>query len=133
MILPWTITRAYADIFDHTHLSLEVMAPADILLTTIPSILCLEPNGSNLAIFSVRFQEVIEANEKWGHLYGTSSRPALANACKQTNAEKAAMTKWGRSETITCHVRSQRLLDSTAIRLERLLVKMEFSIKKPMC
>ncbi len=58
---------------------------------TIPNVLCLEPSGANWAIFTLRFQKAMQANQKWGHFDGSSTCPIPANANKPTNDKKAAM------------------------------------------
>ena len=106
----------------------------DPLPTSIP---CLKTTGSNWAIFSMRFQEAMEANQKWGHFIGSIARPVPADVNKPTNAEKKAMSEWDQDETISCYLLSQRLPNSTAVHLKSLAtakecwdkVKSKFSIK----
>jgi len=47
-------------------------AMSDPLATSVPR---LDPTGSNWAIFAMRFQEAMEANQKWKHFTGTPGRP----------------------------------------------------------
>ena len=46
----------------------------DTLPTSIPK---LDHHGENWAIFKIRFQNAMEAKDKWGHFNGSSSRPPL--------------------------------------------------------
>ena len=50
------------------------MGPGSMAAVVIKSIPCLEPNGSNWAIFSMHFEEAMLASQKWGHFDGTSTR-----------------------------------------------------------
>jgi hypothetical protein len=50
---------------------------SDPYATSVPR---LEPTRSNWAIFSMWFQEAMEANQKWSHFTGTPNRPAPADA-----------------------------------------------------
>jgi transposase InsO family protein len=106
----------------------------DPLPTSIPR---LEPTGSNWAIFSMRFQEAMEANRKWGHFDDSTPRPDPADTSKPTDEEKKAMSDWDQEEVVARYLLSQRLPDSTAVRLKAITsvkerwdkVKAEFSIK----
>ena len=87
----------------------------DSLLVTILNVPRLEPNGSNWAIFSMRFQEAMQANSKWGHFDGMSARPVPKDANKLEDAKVKAMAKWDHSETIACYMLLQWLPDSTTV------------------
>ena len=76
----------------------------DPLPTSVP---CLKPNGSNWAIFSMRFQEAMEANQKWGHFDGSTACPVPADPSKPTDDEKKAMAAWDLDETVSCYMLSQ--------------------------
>jgi hypothetical protein len=103
---------------------------------TIPNILRLEPSGSNWAIFSLRFQEAMEANYKWGHFDRSSKRPASVDPDKPTDEEKAVQVDWDQNETVAKYLLTQRMLDSAAVRLRPITlvvdrwtkVKNEYSI-----
>ena len=45
---------------------------SDSLSSSVPK---LESTGINWAIFSVRFQDAVEAKGFWGHFDGTTTRP----------------------------------------------------------
>jgi hypothetical protein len=106
----------------------------DPLPTSIPR---LEPTGSNWAIFSMQFQEAMEANQKWSHFSGSPARPAPANASKATDEETKAMSDWDQEEVVTRYLLSQRLPNSTAVHLKTITsikerwdkVKAKFSVK----
>src|ERR1700677_1524674 len=85
------------------------------LPTSVPH---LKPTGSNWAIFSMQFQEVMEANQKWGHFDDSTPRPIPADVNKPTNNEKKALAEWDLEETISHYMLSQRLPNSTAVRLK---------------
>src|SRR6266702_2672092 len=107
---------------------------SDPLPTSIPR---LEPNRSNWAIFSMRFQEAMEANQKWGHFDSTTPCPVLANATTPTDAEAKAVANWRQDEIVAKYLLSQCLPDSTTVHLKSLTsakerwtkVKTEFSVK----
>ena len=102
--------------------------------TSVP---CLNPTGSNWAIFSMRFQEAMEANQKWSHFTGTPSRPTPADSTKPTDEEKKDIANWDQDKVVPHYLLSQCLLDSTAVCLRGLTtakerwnkVKAKFSIK----
>ena len=63
-------------------------ALADTLPSSIPK---LEASGLNWAIFSLRFQDAVEAKGYWGHFDGTESRPATATAGASPTDEELAV------------------------------------------
>ncbi len=79
----------------------------------------------------------MEANQKWGHFDGTTPCPVPAKATTPTDAEAKAVADWRQDEIVTKYLLSQRLPDSTAVRLKSLTsakecwtkVKTEFSVK----
>ena len=104
---------------------------------TIPNVPRLEPSGSNWAIFSLRFQEAMEANRKWGHFDGSSTRPAAADPNKPTDEEKATQVDWDQNEMVAKYLLTQHMPDSAAVRLRPIAlvadrwakVKTEYSVK----
>ena len=84
---------------------------------TIPNVLHLEPSGSNWAIFSLRFQEAMEANRKWGHFNGLSKHPTSVDPDKPTDEEKATQVDWDQNEMVAKYLLTQCMPDSTAVRL----------------
>ena len=97
----------------------------------------LEPNGSNWAIFSMRFQEAMEANLKWSHFDSSATRPVPKDAKNPTDDKKKSGLAWDQDEVMAHYLLSQRLPDSTAVCLKGLAsakecwdkVKAEFSVK----
>ena len=84
------------------------------LPTNIP---CLKLDGSNWAVFSIRFQEAMEVTGRWGYFDGTEARPVPADASNVTTAEQERMAKWDRNDRIARYLLLQRLPDSTAERM----------------
>jgi len=68
--------------------SVSATALSDHLPTTVPR---LDPSGLNWAIFSIRFQDAVEAKGFWGHFDGTTVKLVPANAQNQTDEEKEAI------------------------------------------
>ena len=101
------------------------------------SIPCLKPNGSNWVIFSMHFQEAMEANLKWSHFDGSATCPVPKDAKNPTDDKKKSRLAWDQDEVMACYLLSQRLPDLTAICLKGLTsakecwdkVKAEFSVK----
>ena len=90
------------------------MPAIEQLPTNIPR---LELDGSNWAIFSIRFQEAMEATDRWGYFDGSETRPVPVDALNITTAEQESMTKWDRNDRVARYLLSQRLPDSTAVRM----------------
>jgi len=82
---------------------------------TILNVLRLEPSRSNWAIFSLWFQEAMEANQKWGHFDGSSTHPAPVDPDKPTDDEKAMQAEWDWNETVVKYLLTQRMPDSAAM------------------
>ena len=70
---------------------------SDPLPTSVP---CLETNGSNWVIFSMCFQEAMEANQKWGHFDGTTLCPVPKDTLKPTTDKVKAGEAWDQDENI---------------------------------
>ena len=93
-------------------------AATDSLPITLPNVPCLELSSANWAIFTLCFQEAMQANQKWGHFDGLITHPIPADIAKPTNDEKTAMVDWDCSESIVLYMLSQCLLASTAMHLQ---------------
>ena len=112
-------------------------AITDSVPITLSNVPCLEPSSVNWAIFTLCFQKAMKANQKWGHFNGSITCPIPANVDKPTNDKKTAMADWDRSESVMLYMLSQRLPDSTAVRLQSITtvadcwakVTGEFSVK----
>ena len=92
--------------------------PATIenLPATIPQ---LTPDGSNWAIFLIRFRQAMQANRRWGHFEGTKLRPTPKNSAKPTEEEAEATERWDHKDLVTSFLLAQRLPDTTAMHLEQ--------------
>jgi hypothetical protein len=54
----------------------------------------LETDGSNWAIFIMRFREAMQATCHWPYFKGTVSCPTVKDPSKVTDAEKKAIEEW---------------------------------------
>jgi hypothetical protein len=81
-------------------------AATDSLPITLLNVLRLEPSGANWAIFTLRFQEAMQANQKWGHFDGSITCPILADVAKPTDDEKNAMADWDHSKSVMLYMLS---------------------------
>lgn len=103
---------------------------SDPFATSVPR---LDPTGSNWAIFSMRFQEAMEANQKWGHFDGSATRPVPKDDKNPTADETKAVSEWNQNEVMARYLLSQRLPDSTAVRLKGLASAKERSFSEMCC
>jgi len=78
----------------------------DTLPNSVPK---LDPRGENWAIFKIRFQNAMEAKEKWAHFDDQQKRP--------TDAAEAA--EWDKNERMAKYMLTQRLPDSTVVRIQK--------------
>ena len=81
------------------------------------NILCLEPDGSNWAIFAIWFRKAMQANRRWGFFDGKSACPALKDPSNILDEELEAMEKWDYNDLVARYLLSQRLLNSMAVRM----------------
>ena len=77
----------------------------------------LETDGSNWAIFIVRFREAMKVTRRWGFFDGTNSCPVPKAPLKPTDEETAAAEKWVYDDQVAQYLLSQRLPDSTVVRM----------------
>ena len=77
----------------------------------------LKPDGTNWAIFSMRFKEAMQASKRWGYFDGTKSRPVPADPDKLTKTERQEMEAWDHEDLVARYLLSQHLPDTTTIRL----------------
>jgi len=94
--------------------SVSSTALSDHLPTSVPR---LDPSGLNWAIFSIRFQDAVEAKGFWGHFDGTKPKPQPANAQNPTAEETAAVTLWEKNERSAKSLLTQKLPDSALMRI----------------
>ncbi len=94
---------------------------------TIPSIQllpsnipCLEADGSNWAIFVLRFCEVMLVTQRWPYFEGTIPCPSPKNLAKVPDDERKVINDWEFEDLTTHYLLSQRLLDSIVIQLQSL-------------
>jgi len=112
---------------------------ATSLANTLPSsVLKLDASGLNCAVFSLRFQDAVEAKGYWGHFDGTSEHPAVlkledlpatmavagetttdAPAPTTPSAEDlaAATNQWDKDERSAKSLLTQKIPDSALMRI----------------
>jgi len=106
-------------------------ALTDTLPSSVPK---LEASGLNWAIFSLHFQDAVEAKEYWGHFDGTTPRPIVAKpkdaftAAETTETtatqsvassaeELAAVAQWDKDEWSAKSLLTQKIPDSALMKL----------------
>ena len=92
-------------------------APSSTIEQLPTNIPCLEPNGVNWAVFSMRFQKAMQATCCWLYFDGSKPRPVPADKAKPTDAKTEAIDKWDYKDQITCYLLSQCLPDTTAMQV----------------
>ena len=92
--------------------SITTTSLSDALPSSIPK---LDPTGANWAIFRVRFKDAIQAKGFWGHFDGSSAVPTLSSS--PTTDELAAKAQWDKDEYSAISLLTQRLPDSTLMRI----------------
>src|SRR6266571_3474459 len=85
---------------------------SDTLPSSVPK---LDATGINWAIFSMHFQDAMEAKNFWGHFDGTSTCPALSNP--STVDEIAAKNQWEKDERSAKLLLTQKISNSTLMRV----------------
>lgn len=90
-----------------THVTTTATALADQLSSSVPR---LDSSGKNWAIFSIRFQDAVEAKGFWGHFDGTEPCPQPATKDRPTPDESAACCVY-EAKSAQTELRS-RFLDS---------------------
>jgi hypothetical protein len=99
-------------------MSTSISSPAiEQLPSNIPH---LETDGSNWAIFIMRFREAMQATRHWPYFEGTVSCPTVKDPSKVTDAEKKAIEEWEHGDLAAHYLLSQHLPDSIAVRLQSL-------------
>src|SRR6202789_1995850 len=94
---------------------------SDSLPSSIPK---LDSTGLNWAIFSVRFQDAVEAKGFWGHFDGTIPRPTsvaisvtTTDGATSTAVDAAAADQWDKDERSAKSLLTQKIPDSTLMRV----------------
>ena len=77
-------------------MSTTTLATSDILPSSVPKLL---PTGLNWTVFSIRFQETIEAKGFWGHFDGTSPEPTVSSP--PAAGEQEVLDQWMKNERST--------------------------------
>lgn len=77
----------------------------------------LEPNGSNWAIFMMRFRDAMKVTRRWPYFTGAKPHPKPTDVSKPTDAEIEAAEKWEHEDSVASYLLSQRLPDTTIMRL----------------
>src|SRR6266850_788048 len=89
-------------------------ALSDQLSSSIPK---LDPSGLNWAIFSIRFQDAVEAKGFWGHFDGSQAKPVPADANSPTTEERAAIALWEKNKRSAKSLLTQKLPDSALMQI----------------
>jgi len=89
----------------------------ELLPSNIPH---LETDGSNWAIFTMRFQEAMQVTRRWPYFEGTIPCPSPKDPVKVPDDERKALDDWKFEDLAARYLLSQRLPDSIAIRLHSL-------------
>ena len=111
-------------------MSVATTSLSDSLPSSIPK---LDASGVNWVIFSVRFQDAVEAKGFWGHFDGASTRPvdstipgtttpggSVATAARSAMTPEelvAAQSQWDKDERSAKSLLTQKIPDSTLIRI----------------
>jgi len=77
----------------------------------------LEHNGSNWAIFKMRFSNAMKVMRRWAYFTGLNPYPDPVDAAKPTKDEVAAIIQWEYEDSVASYFLSQRLPDTTEMRL----------------
>lgn len=93
-------------------MSVSTTALSDSLPSTVPK---LDPTGINWAVFSIRFQDAIEAKGFWGHFDGTDPRPTPSSP--PTANETTAEVQWLKDERSAKSLLTQKIPDGTLMRI----------------
>jgi len=86
----------------------------DILPSNVPK---LEPNGLNWAVFSLHFEDAVQAKGFWGHFNGTTPCPTAAIESAPTAEELATIEKWEKDKRSSRSLLTQKLPDSALMRI----------------
>ena len=106
-------------------MSVTTTSLSDSLPSSIPK---LDASGLNWAIFSVRFQDAVEAKGFWSHFDGTGSRPSaiptittgtdgVITTTPPSDSDVAAVDKWDKDERSAKSLLTQKIPDSTLMRI----------------
>jgi len=99
---------------------LSIMTTPSTIQQLPSNIPCLEADGSNWAIFIMRFREAMQAIRRWPYFEGTIPCPSPKNPTKVPDDERKNIADWEFEDLAARYLLSQRLPDSIAIRLQSL-------------
>lgn len=77
----------------------------------------LEPNGANWAIFVMRFRDAMKVTRRWVYFTGHKPHPKPKDVDSPTDGEIEAGEKWEYADSVASYLLSQRLPDTTVMRL----------------
>ena len=77
----------------------------------------LEYNGSNWAIFKMRFSNAMKVTRRWAYFTGLKMYPEPIDPAKPTTDEATAIVQWEYEDSVASFLLSQRLPDTTEMRL----------------
>src|SRR6266567_545842 len=106
-------------------MSLVTTLLSDSLPSSIPK---LNSTSLNWAIFSVRFQDAVEAKGCWGHFYGSEPRPVVSAVTTTAEGDEDAQMKlaealamqqlqWDKNERSAKSLLTQKIPDLTLMRV----------------
>ena len=106
-------------------MSISTTSLSDSLPSSIPK---LDSSGLNWAIFSVHFQDAVEAKGFWSHYDGTGSRPSVDPVSitasdgtiittPPSDTQLAAIEEWDKDELSAKSLLTQKIPDSTLMRI----------------
>jgi hypothetical protein len=96
------------------------MTTPSTILQLPSNIPCLEADGSNWAIFVLRFREAMQVTHRWPYFEGTIPCPSPKDPAKVLDDESKAIDDWEFEDLAARYLLSQRLPNSIAIRLHSL-------------
>ena len=96
------------------------MTTPSTILQLPSNIPCLEADGSNWAIFVLRFREAMQVTHRWPYFEGTIPCPSPKDPAKVPDDERKAIDDWEFEDLAARYLLSQRLPDSITIRLHSL-------------
>jgi hypothetical protein len=76
---------------------------------------CLNPDGTNWAMFCMCFEEAMDTTRHWGYFDGTEMCPVPADKDNVTGEEKEAIQRWTKGDKFTQLFLTQRLPEDTAM------------------
>jgi hypothetical protein len=95
----------------------SVTTLADTLPSSIPK---LDSSGMNWAIFSLRFQDAIEAKGLWGHFDGNTPCPvtiSITAADGTTTVDNSPVDQWNKDERMAKSLLTQKIPDSALMKI----------------